>query len=96
MCQRTHIHTHMHAGSAGGEQSHAGVGQHVHTEHAQSFHERHCPLQGHLLFAANQHCVQALQHDSNVVTRCPWKTAGGCELTVTQLQWFDLEREDVS
>lgn len=89
---RLHARPHMHAGSAGGEQSNAGVGQHVHTERAQSLHERHCPLQGHLLFAADKHCVQALQHDSDVVTWCPWKTAGSCELTVTPPQRFDLER----
>lgn len=70
----------MHAGSAGGQQSHAGVGQRVHTEHAKPLHERQRPLQRHLLLAANQHCVQALQHDSDVVTGGSWKTAGSCEL----------------
>lgn len=72
--------THVHIGSAGGKQSHAGIGQRVHTEHAQSFHERQRPLQCHLLLASDQHRVQALQHDSNVVTGGAWKTAGGREL----------------
>lgn len=44
--------SHMQGSPVSGEDSHAGVGQHVQTECAQTFDKRHCPLQGHLLLAA--------------------------------------------
>lgn len=61
----------MHSSSAGGEDPHGGVGQHMKTERAQSFDERHRPLQGHLLLASGQHGIQALQHNDDVIVGRP-------------------------
>lgn len=61
----------MQSGSVGGEDSNAGVGQHMQTEHAQSFDVRHSPLQGHLLLAARQHGVQAAQDNDDVIIGHP-------------------------
>lgn len=65
------MHTHLHDSSVHGEDSHAGVGQDVQTEHAQTLDESHGPLQGHLLPAANQHGVQAPQHDDDIIILHP-------------------------
>lgn len=81
----THTHTHcqslslphMEDVSGGAEEPHAGVGQRVHTQHAQSLDERHHPLQGHLLLAAGQHCIQALQHNDDIIIGRPWQQRRG-------------------
>lgn len=67
----SHTHTHVQDASGGAENSHASVGQRVQTQHAQPLDERHHPLQGHLLFAAGQHGLQALQHDDDIIIGRP-------------------------
>lgn len=59
----------MHHCPGGGQDAHAGVGQHMQTERAQSLDEGQCPLKSDLLPPLRQHDVQALQYDGDVIVR---------------------------